>query len=85
MDQRIEELQKEGIEINRISYDVFYLDETSASPEKVFSENQNWSAFKQDAITVKNDLGSLVVSVDMNSRTFVFAWNETTYYFYQSI
>ena len=84
VDQRIEELKNEGIGVDVISYDVFYLDETSSSSEVVFSEKQSWSAFKQDVITIKADLGSVTVSVDRAERIFVFAWNETTYYYYQS-
>lgn len=84
VDQRIEALKKEGIDVEVISYDVFYLDETSTSPEIVFSEKQSWSAFKQDAINLKTDLGSAVVSVDKAQRTFVVAGDENTYYFYQS-
>jgi hypothetical protein len=83
VDQRIEELKKEGIGVDVISYNVFYLDETSTSPEVVFSEKQSWSDFKQDAITLKANLGSVTVSVDKAERIFVLAWNETTYYYYQ--
>jgi hypothetical protein len=83
MDQRIEELNKEGIAVDTISYDVFYLDETSTFPEVVFSEKLDWFAFKQDVITLKADLGSVTVSVDPDQRIFVFAWNETTYEYFQ--
>jgi len=83
LDRRIEELKKEGIDVEVIAYDVFYLDVTSTSPEVVFAEKQSWSAFKQDAMTFKSDLGSVTVSVDRYKRTFVFTWNETTYYYYQ--
>jgi hypothetical protein len=83
LDQRIEELKKEGANVEMIVYDVFYLDETSSSPQVVFTEKQSWSDFKQDVMTAKANIGSVIVSVDRDARTFVLAWNETTYYYYQ--
>ena len=85
LDQRIEELKKEGITVETISYDVFYLDRTSTSPEVIFEQKQSWSDFKQDAITAKSDLGSLTVYVDPDSRTFVFSWNDPTHYYYYQL
>jgi hypothetical protein len=83
LDQRIEELKKEGVNVEVIAYDIFYLDVTSSSPEVVFAERQSWSAFMQDVMTVKADFGSATISVDRGARTFVLAWNETTYYYYE--
>lgn len=83
MNQKIEELKTEGIDVEVIVYDVYYSDLTATSPEVVFAEKVGWSAFNQDAMTVKSALGSLTVSVDKEQRIFVFAWNETTYYYYQ--
>lgn len=82
LDQRIEELKNEGVSVESISYDVFYLDRTSTSPEVVFEEKQSWSAFKQDVITAKSDLGSATVFVDPDSRIFVFSGNDPTRYYY---
>ena len=83
LDQRIEELKKEGVNVEVVVYDVFYLDVTSSSPEVVFAERQSWSAFMQDVMTAKADIGSVTVSVDRYAKTFVLAWNETTYYYYK--
>ena len=83
LDQRIEELKKEGANVEVIVYDVFYLDMTSSSPEVVFAERQSWSAFKQDVMTAKADSGLVTVSFDREARIFVFDWNETTYYYYK--
>jgi hypothetical protein len=83
LDQRIEELKKEEVNVEVIVYDVFYLDVTSSSPEVVFAERQSWSAFMQDVMTAKADIGSVTVSVDRDAKTLVLAWNETTYYYYK--
>ena len=83
LDQRINELKKEGIDIEVMSYDVFYSDMTSTYPDVVFAERLSWSAFKQDVMTAKADLGSITVWVDRDEGIFWFAWNETTYYYYQ--
>jgi len=83
MDQQIEELKKEGIDVEMIVYDIYYADMTATSPEVVFAEKLGWSAFKQDVMKVKTALGSVTVSVDREQRIFVFAWNETTHYYYQ--
>jgi hypothetical protein len=83
LNKRIDELKKEGANVEMIVYDVFYLDETSSSPQVVFTEKQSWSDFKQDVMTAKADFGSVTVSVDRGARTFVFNWNETTYYHYK--
>jgi hypothetical protein len=82
LDQRIEELKKEGITVKTISYDIFYLDRTSTSSEVIFEQKQSWSDFKQDVITTKSELGSVDVFVDPDSRTFVFSRNNPTHYYY---
>jgi hypothetical protein len=82
LDQRIEELKNEGVTVETIAYDVFYLDRTSTSPKAVFEEKQSWSDFKQDVITAKSEQGSVAVFVDPDSRTFVFSPNDTTRYYY---
>jgi hypothetical protein len=57
LDQRIEELKKEGVNVEVIVYNVFYLDVTSSSPEVVFAEKQSWPAFMQDVMTAEADIG----------------------------
>jgi hypothetical protein len=84
MDQRIEELKKDGVDVQTVVYDIFYADMTASSPETIFAEKLYWSAFKQDVMTAKADFGSVTVFVDREARTFAFSWNETTYYYYQA-
>jgi hypothetical protein len=83
MDQKIEELKKDGVDVQVVVYDIFYADMTASSPEIIFAEKLYWSTFKQDVMTVKADFGSVKVFVDQEARTFAFSWNETTYYYYQ--
>ncbi len=83
LNQRIDELKREGINIDEMTYDVFYSDVTATSPEVVFSEKLSWSAFKQDVMAAKADSGSVTVLVDRDEGILWFAWNITTYYYYQ--
>ena len=82
LDQRIGEFKKEGIDINTMTYDVFYSNVMATYPYVVFTPRLNWSAFKQDVMTAKANYGSLTVWVDRDGGIFWFAWNETTYYYY---
>ena len=56
---------------------------TTGSPNVFFGEKLDWSSFKQEVMTALSNLGSIAVSVDPNQRIFVFAFNETTHYYYQ--
>ncbi len=49
-----------------ISYDVFYSDMTSTSPDVVFAKRLSWSAFKQDVMAAKTDFGSVTAWVDQD-------------------
>jgi len=41
--------------------------------------------FISDKFFKRRDSGAVTVSVDQEKRIFVFAWNETAYYYYQVI
>jgi hypothetical protein len=83
MNQRIEELNHEGVNVEVVVYDVFYADATSTSPEAIFTKKLDWSAFNQEVMTAKESHCTVTVSVDRDARIFVFTCNETAYYYYK--
>lgn len=82
-DQRIEELQQEGVNVEVVVYDIFYADLTSTSPELIFTEKLGWSAFNQEVMAAKENHCTVTVSVDQDAGIFLFTCNETTYYYYK--
>jgi hypothetical protein len=83
LDQRIGELKKEGIDVEVLVYAQFYDNITSTYPDVIFAKMENWSAFKQQVMTAKTEFGSVTVWVDDGEQILWFAWNETTYYYYE--